>query len=45
MAAVDREGLGTAGNSFSGPNQDFPAVPYTEEDFTPRDMCPSGSGK
>ncbi|KAL7644676.1 UNVERIFIED_CONTAM: hypothetical protein RMT77_004217 [Armadillidium vulgare] len=44
MAAVDREGLGTAGNSFSGPNQDFPAVPYTEEDFTPRDMCPSGSG-
>ena len=47
MAGADRQGTGTAGSSFNtmGKTRDFPAVPFTEEDFTPRDMCPSGDGK
>ena len=46
MAGVDREGFGTAGSPFNtmGTNRDFPLVPFTEKDFTPRDMCPSGDG-
>merc|ERR1711936_1491039 len=27
-----------------GTTRDFPLVPFTEKDFTPRDMCPSGDG-
>ena len=47
MAGADRQGTGTAGSSFNtmGKTRDFPAVPFTEEDFTPRDLCPSGDGE
>ena len=46
MAGADRQGVGTAGSSFNtmGKTRYFPAVPYSEDDFTPRDMCPSGDG-
>nr|AWU67110.1 putative alpha-amylase [Crangon crangon] len=44
MAGLGRQGVGSAGTSFNSDNLDFPGVPYTPEDFTPREMCPSGSG-
>ncbi|KAK7085956.1 hypothetical protein SK128_005871 [Halocaridina rubra] len=46
MAGVDRQGVGSAGSPFDsmGDNRDFPGVPYTPDDFTPRSMCNSGSG-
>jgi len=46
MAGMDREGTGSGGSSFNtmDKNHDFPAVPYSDKDFTPRDMCPSGCG-
>ncbi|MCL4141012.1 UNVERIFIED_CONTAM: hypothetical protein GTU68_028959, partial [Idotea baltica] len=44
MAAIDRDGEGTSGSTFSGPDYDFPAVPYAEQDFTPDDMCQSHNG-
>ena len=37
MAGMDREGTGSAGSSFNtmNNNHDFPAVPYSDSDFTP----------
>ena len=38
MAGMDREGTGSGGSSFNTMNDNhvFPAVPYSDEDFTPR---------
>ena len=46
MAGMDREGTGSGGSSFNtmNDNHDFPAVPYSDEDFTPREKCTSGCG-
>ncbi|XP_071515964.1 alpha-amylase-like isoform X2 [Panulirus ornatus] len=44
MAAVGRAGVGSAGSTFNGTERDFPGVPYTAQDFTPREMCPSKDG-
>jgi hypothetical protein len=44
MAGLGRKGVGTGGTSFDSDNHDFPGVPYTKEEFTPRDLCPSGDG-
>ena len=44
MAGLGRSGIGSAGSSFDSDAHDFPGVPFTVEDFTPRDMCPSHDG-
>ncbi|CAG0902207.1 unnamed protein product [Darwinula stevensoni] len=44
MAGLGRSGIGTAGSSFDSDAHDFPGVPFTVADFTPRDMCPSHDG-
>ena len=46
MAGMDRQGTGSGGSSFNtmDGNHDFPAVPYSDKDFTPGDLCPSGCG-
>ncbi|CAG0879313.1 unnamed protein product [Darwinula stevensoni] len=44
MAGLGRSGTGTAGSSFDSDAHDFPGVPFSRGDFTPRDMCPSGDG-
>ena len=46
MAGMDRQGVGSGGSSFNTMEgqHDFPAVPYSDKDFTPADMCPSGCG-
>jgi alpha-amylase len=46
MAGMDRQGTGSGGSSFNtmDGNHDFPAVPYSDKDFTPADLCPSGCG-
>jgi len=46
MAGMDREGTGSGGSPFNtmNENHDFPAVPYSDADFTPRELCPSGCG-
>ena len=46
MAGMDRQGLGSGGSSFNTMDgqHDFPAVPYSDKDFTPREMCSSGCG-
>ena len=44
MAGLGRSGTGSAGTSFDSDSYDFPGVPYGPDDFTPRDMCPSGDG-
>ena len=38
MAGMDREGTGSGGSSFNtmDDNHDFPAVPYSDADFTPK---------
>ena len=40
MAGMDREGTGSGGSSFNtmNDNHDFPAVPYSDADFTPKVM-------
>eukprot|EP00095_Tigriopus_kingsejongensis_P000508 maker-scaffold367_size194084-snap-gene-0.49 protein:Tk00508 transcript:maker-scaffold367_size194084-snap-gene-0.49-mRNA-1 annotation:"hypothetical protein DAPPUDRAFT_64687" len=45
-AGMDRVGPGYAGTDFdtTGGKHDFPAIPYSDEHFTPREMCPSDSG-
>ena len=47
MAGMSREGVGSGGSSFNTMEEahDFPAVPYSDKDFTPRSMCPSGCGR
>lgn len=45
MAGAGRSGVGSAGTSFETEPLNFPGVPYTEEHFTPKDICPSGDGK
>lgn len=37
-------GTGVGGTSCNGGAMDFPGVPYSAFDFTPRDRCPSRSG-
>ncbi|KAK8732749.1 hypothetical protein OTU49_006906 [Cherax quadricarinatus] len=44
MAGLGRQGYGSAGSPFDSDALDFPGVPYGPEDFTPRDLCPSGDG-
>ena len=46
MAGMDREGTGSGGSSFNTMNDkhDFPAVPYSDADFTPREKCTAGCG-
>ena len=38
MAGMDRQGTGSGGSSFNtmDNNHDFPAVPYSNADFTPK---------
>lgn len=47
MTAEGQSGTGDAGSTYDTTNGklDFPGVPYTAENFTPRDLCPSASGK
>ena len=45
MAGLGRSGQGIAGSSFNSDNHDFPAVPYTVDDFNPRSKCPSTDGE
>lgn len=46
MTGANQKGVGHAGSTFdtTGSVRDFPAVPYTAENFTPRELCPSASG-
>ena len=46
MAGMDRHGTGSGGSSFNtmDGNHDFPAVPYSDKDFTPAELCSSGCG-
>ena len=46
MAGFGREGVGSGGSQFStmGDERYFPTVPYSEEHFTPLDMCNSHDG-
>ncbi|KAF0291644.1 Alpha-amylase 1 [Amphibalanus amphitrite] len=44
MAGLGRSGQGIAGSSFNSDDHDFPAVPYTVDDFNPRSKCPSTDG-
>ena len=46
MAGMDRQGTGSGGSSFNTMDgkHDFPAVPYSDKDFTPASLCPSGCG-
>ncbi|KAK8405762.1 hypothetical protein O3P69_001926 [Scylla paramamosain] len=44
MAGLGRRGTGSAGTAFDSDKLDFPGVPYTAEDFTPKDLCPSHDG-
>jgi len=44
MAAKGRVGPGIAGSDFSGDDLDFPEVPYSPQDFTDRQRCPSTNG-
>ncbi|KAA0192642.1 hypothetical protein HAZT_HAZT001198 [Hyalella azteca] len=44
MAGLGRSGTGSGGSSFDSDQHDFPGVPYTDVDFTPREMCNSGDG-
>jgi len=46
MAGMDRQGTGSGGSSFNtmDGNHDFPAVPYSDKDFTPAELCSSGCG-
>lgn len=40
------DGTGTAGSSFNSHTLDYPAVPYTSEDFNkPSEECPTTSGE
>lgn len=45
MAALGREGVGSAGTTYDSDDRDFPGVPYTAGDFTPRELCPSKDGE
>ena len=47
MADFGKEEFGSAGSFFntSYEARDFPTVPFTAEDFTPRELCPSADGK
>ncbi|XP_042220003.1 alpha-amylase-like [Homarus americanus] len=44
MTGLGRSGQGSGGSSFNADNRDFPGVPYSSLDFTPRSMCPSADG-
>ncbi|XP_069188090.1 alpha-amylase [Procambarus clarkii] len=44
MTGLGRSGQGSGGSSFNADNLDFPGVPYSNLDFTPRDLCPSSDG-
>jgi alpha-amylase len=44
MSALGGSGTGDGGSSYNGDQQDFPGVPYSAENFTPRTKCPSGDG-
>ena len=44
MSALGGSGTGDGGSSYNGDQQDFPGVPYSAENFTPRNKCPSGDG-
>ena len=41
MAGKGKNGTGDAGSTFDVDQLDFPGVPFTEEHFTPCDLCPS----
>ena len=45
MAGMDRQGTGSGGSSFNtmDNNHDFPAVPYSDADFTPKVSSVSSS--
>lgn len=45
MTGLGRVGVSYDGSSYNGDNRDFPGVPYTAEHFTPKNLCPSSSGK
>lgn len=45
MTGLGRSGQGSGGSSFNADNLDFPGVPFSSLDFTPREMCPSENGK
>ncbi|XP_050739705.1 alpha-amylase-like [Eriocheir sinensis] len=45
MTGLGRSGTGSGGSSFNADNLDFPGVPFSSSDFTPRDMCPSSNGQ
>eukprot|EP00094_Tigriopus_californicus_P008880 TCALIF_08561-PA protein Name:"Similar to Amy4N Alpha-amylase 4N (Drosophila ananassae)" AED:0.15 eAED:0.16 QI:12/0.75/0.55/1/1/0.88/9/0/728 len=45
-AGMGRKGPGFAGTDFdtTDDKHDFPGIPYSDENFTPRELCPSDSG-
>ena len=45
MAGVGQSGTGTGGSWFDSSALDFPGVPFSAWDFTPRDQCPSSDGQ
>ena len=48
MTGLGRKGVADGGSTYDAPSKDkidFPGVPYTEADFTPASMCPSGDGQ
>ncbi len=46
MTGLERLGVADGGSTYDarGDARDFPGVPFNAEHFTPRSMCPSGSG-
>lgn len=45
MTPRDKVGIADGGSTYDGNIQDYPGVPYTKENFTPRELCPSVDGK
>ncbi|XP_037799098.1 alpha-amylase-like [Penaeus monodon] len=44
MTGLGRVGPGSGGSDFNADSLDFPGVPFSSMDFTPRDHCPSSNG-
>ncbi|XP_045603585.2 alpha-amylase isoform X2 [Procambarus clarkii] len=44
MAKEGTSGYGSGGSYFNADDLQYPAVPYSSQDFTPRDLCPSVDG-
>ncbi|CAG0888559.1 unnamed protein product [Cyprideis torosa] len=44
MTGTGQSGHGSGGSYFNADSLDFPGVPYSAYDFTPRDQCPTSDG-